>query len=71
MLEDSVVHHQREKSNVCEEVIEDVIRPSVGLGFISESSESIVSAVQQTHSVVDAQLQEEVKESASICTKCQ
>ena len=63
MLEDSVVHHQREKSNVCEEVIEDVIRPSVGLGFISESSESIVSAVQQTHSVVDAQLQEEVKES--------
>ena len=63
MLEDSVVHHQREKSNVCEEAIEDVIRPSVGLGFISESSESIVSAVQQTHSVVDAQLQEEVKES--------
>ena len=63
MLEDSVVHHQREKSNVFEEVIEDVIRPSVGLGFISESSESIVSAVQQTHSVVDAQLQEEVKES--------
>jgi hypothetical protein len=36
VLEDSVVHHQREKSNVCEEVIEDVIRPSVGLGFISE-----------------------------------
>ena len=63
MLEDSVVHHQREKSNVFEEVIEDVIRPSVGLGFISESSESIVSAVQQNHSVVDAQLQEEVKES--------
>ena len=63
MFEDSVVHHQREKSNVFEEVIEDVIRPSVGLGFISESSESIVSAVQQTHSVVDAQLQEEVKES--------
>ena len=63
MLEDSVVHHQREKSNVFEEAIEDVIRPSVGLGFISESSESIVSAVQQTHSVVDAQLQEEVKES--------
>lgn len=63
MLEDSVVHHQREKSNVFEEVIEDVIRPSVGLDFISESSESIVSAVQQTHSVVDAQLQEEVKES--------
>ena len=63
MLEDSVVHHQREKSNVFEEVVEDVIRPSVGLGFISESSESIVSAVQQTHSVVDAQLQEEVKES--------
>ena len=61
MLEDSVVHHQREKSNVFEEAIEDVIRPSVGLGFISESSESIVSAVQQTHSVVDAQLQEEVK----------
>ena len=63
MLEDSVVHHQREKSNVFEEVIEDVIRPSVGLGFISESSESIVSAVQQTHSIVDVQLQEEVKES--------
>jgi len=42
VLEDSVVHHQREKSNVFEEVIEDVIRPSVGLGFISESSESIV-----------------------------
>jgi hypothetical protein len=63
VLEDSVVHHQREKSNVFEEVIEDVIRPSVGLGFISESSESIVPAVQQTHSVVDAQLQEEVKES--------
>ena len=63
MLEDSVVHHQREKSNVFEEAIEDVIRPSVGLGFISESSESIVSAVQQTHSVVDAQFQEEVKES--------
>ena len=63
MLEDSVVHHQREKSNVFEEVVEDVIRPSVGLGFISESSESIVSAVQQTHSVVDAQLQEELKES--------
>ena len=63
MLEDSVVHHQIEKSNVFEEVIEVVIRPSVGLGFISESSESIVSAVQQTHSVVDAQFQEEVKES--------
>ena len=63
MLEDSVVHHQREKSNVFEEVIEDLIRPSVGLGFISESSESIVSAVQQTHSIVDVQLQEEVKES--------